>query len=168
VSFSLRTIDPKSNYWGSVSPKLFVKEKGKDQFVTYKKFKTYEQAGRRYFYLTNKPNEQLYYALDTVSNYSIGESSQSSSEVVVDIEYDKVITGITPKIKVTNHLGFNMANITISAPESLDELTALEGGISYLRGTLVLMSEKAQVAIDSEGNRLFIPGNGKIDTLKVL
>ena len=166
TSFSMTVMDSQATYWGNIDPKLYTKVN--DKFISYKDVKSFEQGGRRYFQLTKETDEQLYYALDTISNFDIGESTTNSSKVIVDIEYNKSITGITPQVKITNYSEFNMANIMISTPDSLSPLTALENETIFLRGTLVLMTEKAQVVMDSEGNRLFIPGSGKIDTIKVL
>lgn len=132
-------------YWGDISPILYIKENNE-----FKKLNSGYKAGAEKFIILAPLDQEVYFALDTITNYS-GEASSAKSVVVETIfKTDAKIELVT---SFKNHLEMEIALVNIEAKSM--ELDALGFTSSYLRAQLMLISGGVKEMTDLSGNTIY-------------
>ncbi len=164
VSLSIKYLKSSSNtYWGSIVPSLFVKEDGK--FVKAENsFKTKTSGSRRIFTDIKSEGKKLYFALDTITNYSVealGSKKRPSSVTVSKIS--KLSTQPNIEYSISNFLEHGLSLVKISYPNNLKMADKyISSSVRVISGALKeTKNEKGETLIETTSKN-------KSDTFKLI
>jgi subtilisin family serine protease len=141
---SLNVLPNNDLYWGDVSPFLYIKENG-----DFKVLDSGYTFSKNTFEINAPLSQEVYFALDTITNYS-GEASSAKSVIVESVI--QTSTNLDIETSFDNVLNMDMAIIKVMAKSF--ELNSLGFQHSYLRAELMLVAGDYKEVIDVSGNSI--------------